>query len=271
MPAAVRRNDPCPCGSGRRFKECHGRLDGSVAQEASAPPAQQVLESALALHQRGDAAGAARQYEDVLRREPRNAIATHYLGVIDWQTGRLADALRRMRESIALDASIPDFFNNLGLVLRDLGQRPEAAAAFEAALRIDPGYGEALNNLGLLHKDAGRHREAIACFERAALSLPHHPEIPSNRGLSLQLLGDIDAALACYRSALSADPGRARRLGEIEALSERKAVDDASGAAGAAARLDADTRLARLTVELLRDGTLGDILVETGPKEEASS
>jgi uncharacterized protein len=23
--AAARRNDPCPCGSGRKFKRCHGR------------------------------------------------------------------------------------------------------------------------------------------------------------------------------------------------------------------------------------------------------
>ncbi len=23
--AGVRRNDPCPCGSGRNFKQCHGR------------------------------------------------------------------------------------------------------------------------------------------------------------------------------------------------------------------------------------------------------
>ena len=25
----VGRNDPCPCGSGKRYKECHGRLDGA--------------------------------------------------------------------------------------------------------------------------------------------------------------------------------------------------------------------------------------------------
>jgi preprotein translocase subunit SecA len=23
----VGRNDPCPCGSGKRFKECHGKLN----------------------------------------------------------------------------------------------------------------------------------------------------------------------------------------------------------------------------------------------------
>ena len=30
----VARNDPCPCGSGRRFKDCHGALAGA---SASAP------------------------------------------------------------------------------------------------------------------------------------------------------------------------------------------------------------------------------------------
>jgi preprotein translocase subunit SecA len=25
-PPKVGRNDPCPCGSGKKFKECHGRL-----------------------------------------------------------------------------------------------------------------------------------------------------------------------------------------------------------------------------------------------------
>ena len=23
----VGRNDPCPCGSGKKYKQCHGRLD----------------------------------------------------------------------------------------------------------------------------------------------------------------------------------------------------------------------------------------------------
>jgi preprotein translocase subunit SecA len=23
----VGRNDPCPCGSGKKFKQCHGRLN----------------------------------------------------------------------------------------------------------------------------------------------------------------------------------------------------------------------------------------------------
>src|SRR5215472_8654373 len=37
--AAVGRNQPCPCGSGKRYKECHGlvrREDGAPAPDAVA-------------------------------------------------------------------------------------------------------------------------------------------------------------------------------------------------------------------------------------------
>jgi len=26
MPPKVGRNDPCPCGSGKKYKQCHGKL-----------------------------------------------------------------------------------------------------------------------------------------------------------------------------------------------------------------------------------------------------
>ena len=32
----VGRNDPCPCGSGKKYKHCHGRAESQVAQ----PPVQ---------------------------------------------------------------------------------------------------------------------------------------------------------------------------------------------------------------------------------------
>src|SRR3712207_7812363 len=30
----VGRNDPCPCGSGKKYKKCHGRADGGVPSTA---------------------------------------------------------------------------------------------------------------------------------------------------------------------------------------------------------------------------------------------
>ena len=34
----VGRNDPCPCGSGRKYKHCHGRADRAVAQKMTPQP-----------------------------------------------------------------------------------------------------------------------------------------------------------------------------------------------------------------------------------------
>jgi hypothetical protein len=39
MPAALGRNDPCHCGSGRKYKQCHLDQDEAAAREARASAA----------------------------------------------------------------------------------------------------------------------------------------------------------------------------------------------------------------------------------------
>ena len=42
-PKKVGRNDPCPCGSGKKFKRCHGGLDLLDRSAEVAPATQGVL------------------------------------------------------------------------------------------------------------------------------------------------------------------------------------------------------------------------------------
>ena len=94
------RNDPCPCGSGKRFKHCHGAAVTPAA--APAPGVAQQLRHAVMLHQRGDVEAALRIYREALVREPDNAIAQHFLGVIYYQRGELAQALPLLQRAVAL-------------------------------------------------------------------------------------------------------------------------------------------------------------------------
>ncbi|MDE2137577.1 MAG: SEC-C domain-containing protein, partial [Gammaproteobacteria bacterium] len=74
------RNDPCPCGSGRRFKQCCGALPGMApAARAAAPAAPAAapaplrepdVQSLAALIGRGRLAEAESQAELLLRRHP---------------------------------------------------------------------------------------------------------------------------------------------------------------------------------------------------------
>jgi tetratricopeptide (TPR) repeat protein len=192
--SAPRRNDPCPCGSGRRYKDCHGKLDGQ--QPA---PVESLLQQALGAHQQGRVDEAARGYREVLARDASNAVATHYLGLVAWQRGDAGDAESKMRASLELDASIPDFHNNLGLLLRDTGRREAAIDAFRAALRANPDWIEAYSNLGLALEGLGRWDEATDAYREAINRNPQFAVARQNLARTHLMRGDLAAGWSEYR------------------------------------------------------------------------
>jgi tetratricopeptide (TPR) repeat protein len=163
----VRRNDPCPCGSGKRYKECHGKLAAAGADDPDS-----LAQQALRAHSQGRIDEAERGYRAVLERAPGHALATHYLGLAAWQRGDRGAAEPLMRAALERDASVPDFHNNLGLLLRDTGRVGDAIAAFRRALDVDPRWLDAYSNLGLALEAAGRFDEAIGAYRAAIAARP---------------------------------------------------------------------------------------------------
>jgi Flp pilus assembly protein TadD len=170
MPA-VGRNDPCPCGSGKRFKNCHGAL-GSDVRPNTAPESAELqqlkqLKQALALHQQGDSNGAEALYRSVLMIEPDNALAQHFLGVIHYQRRELTAALPLLERSVAASPDEPEFRNNLGLALAAADRESDAIAVYRSALDLKPDHAVAWNNLGLSLQSVNDVGGAIAAFRRA--------------------------------------------------------------------------------------------------------
>lgn len=198
MNAPPRRNDPCPCGSALRYKQCHGKL------EVAGPSTEQRVQRALQLHQAGRIDEAEPLYRDVLREEPGNAVATHYLGLIAWARGDRAQAERLMRDSLAKNAAVPDFHNNLGLLLRDTQRIDEAIGAYRRAIEIEPRWMDAYSNLGLALQAAGRNDEAISAYEQAIAREPLFAIGHQNLALALLARGSLREALPHYRWRLAA-------------------------------------------------------------------
>ena len=107
------RNAPCPCGSGRRYKECHGALAVPASQ---VEPLEALLQRALAAHQSGALDLAASLYDQALAREPLHFDALHMRGVVELQAGRLEPALALIERAVALRPDIASALQNLGLV-----------------------------------------------------------------------------------------------------------------------------------------------------------
>jgi len=191
MPA-VGRNDPCHCGSGKRFKNCHGALATGVLPEASPELVlHQQLKRALTLHQQGDAAGAEALYRGVLATQPDHAIAQHFLGVIHYQRQELAAALPLLERSVAASPDEPEFRNNLGLALAAADRESDAITAYRSSLALKPDHALAWSNLGLALQSINDVRGAIDAFRHAIEWKPDFAQAHWNLSLALLLDGQF--------------------------------------------------------------------------------
>jgi protein O-GlcNAc transferase len=229
------RNAPCPCGSGRKYKHCHGAAPGRPLKSGHAP-----LDRARDLHRRGYLPEAEMLCQEVLERSPRNADAMNMLGVLCAQRGdrdsalgwigkaiaidsqnaaypfnfgktllqlkRARDACEALERAVALDPNYADAYNELGLARAEAESLEAAEAAFRKALSLQADYREAHNNLGLLLHRLGRDEEAALSLRRALEIEPRSPEVLRNLGLVLRAQRRPEEAVEAYRAALSLSP-----------------------------------------------------------------
>lgn len=199
----VGRNDPCPCGSGKRYKACCGQLGqpgaraGAETVRASFDP-RALLDQATAFHQAGKLAEAETIYRRVLSVAPDNIVAMQYLGVLSLQKGDALTAETMVRRAIASADDVPEFHSNLGLCLRAQGRLEEAVACYRRAISLRPDYAGAYSNLGLDLQALGRPEHAMAAFEDAIAADSELAEAHWNLGLVRLLLGRYRQAWAEY-------------------------------------------------------------------------
>ena len=160
------RNDPCPCGSGKRYKHCCGQLASTAAGRAAHP---EFLELVALL-----------------------------------QSGRYAQAEQRARELVALHPDSGVAWKALGVALER--QRKDALSVMQRAAALLPEDAEVHANLGAALLASGRHTEAIASLRRAVQLRPDDADGLSNLGNALRLAGRTDEALASYQAAVANVP-----------------------------------------------------------------
>jgi tetratricopeptide (TPR) repeat protein len=193
---AVGRNDPCPCGSGKRYKQCHGALGSAptatpVTTPASGPSANAVqsalplAQRGVTLHRAGDIDGAERAYREALGIDPNHPLALHYLGVVLFQRMRFAEALPLLERSTAQVPGEPEFHNNLGLALAALDRNDDAVAAYRRTLALAPRHATASNNLGLALQAQNRIADAIVAYRNALQITPDFAHAHWNLALAL--------------------------------------------------------------------------------------
>ena len=98
------RNQPCPCGSGLRFKECHGKMGEANAPQAHAAGERhtELMASALAHRQQRRYDQAIRDYEAALERDPGRHDARYMLADLCRERGDRGPAKAHILEALDL-------------------------------------------------------------------------------------------------------------------------------------------------------------------------
>jgi len=150
-------------------------MDGSIGE---------LLSQAVGHYCAGQWAEAVPLFQQVIARDPANAVAHHQLGLIAFQSGQAALASRLIEQAIAADPRDAEYHNNLGVTLNAQARHGEARAAFERAVALRPGYAQAFNNLGSVHEAEGRLDDAIEAYRRAHEIDPGFVEARDNLDLA---------------------------------------------------------------------------------------
>jgi tetratricopeptide (TPR) repeat protein len=196
------RNDPCPCGSGKKYKKCCGRAQAAVPRAPAVPPEE--LNRMVAMINTGRFAELESQARGMAAQYPESGMVWKVLGVSQRMQGK--DALHALQRAAALLPDDPETHGNLGNALRDLGRLDDALASYRQALDLKPDFAEAHSNFANALCDLGQFQEAAASYRRALEIKPDYPEAHNNLGNALRGLGLNDEAAASCRRALELKP-----------------------------------------------------------------
>ena len=259
-----RRNDPCPCGSGRKFKRCCGLAASATASGGRGQPSPVAVAGAVLpdpLRREKDAPAAG----DGLPRSPARIIEAErqrQLGMRLLEAGKLAAAIAALRRATDLDPGNAEAHHLLGRALLWGGRLSEAADSLRLAIVLRDDFAAAHLDLAVALAAAGRDREAMAAGRRAVGLAPQLAE--GHRLLSelLEAAGEYDEAAGYSRRAAAVNTDTTRgRLDLVRALTLEGNFDEAETRLRQAIALDPDSD------ELHK--ALGEVLAKRGQFEAA--
>ena len=161
------RNDPCPCGSGRKFKHCCQLNESGVASQVNVA---QLMQFALSHHNAGRLDQAEAIYRQLLNIQPHHPEANHNLGILAMRSGRNGLGLQYLEKAWKSAPSNEQFCLALTDCLLTLGRANDALLTIQSAVPHKFNSAQAQRLLQLATSIASGRQPALS-VERELLDL----------------------------------------------------------------------------------------------------
>lgn len=172
--------------------------------------------------QRGYLDQAEASFRIALRDDPASAEALYGIGSVCLNQQRNTEAAESFARAVKLRGSYPDTlpnsWNNLGILATREGRMDEAIGYFQEALRLSPDSMIALDNLGSAYRQTRRWSEAQETYERALRTKPTDAEANYGLGMVYAQNGDTARAEDYLQRALKLRPAYPEALNNLGIL-----------------------------------------------------
>ena len=165
-------------------------------------------------------------FRRALQDDPTSAEALYGLGSVYLQQQKMKEARESFERALKLQASypgtIPNAWNNLGILSAREGDAAAAIEFFQRALQVDPAHLIALLNLGNAYRQRKEWVEAKKMLQRAFGLAPDDPEVNYSLGMVCAQLEESDRAYEYLKRAVSLRPVYPEALNNLGVLYLRK-------------------------------------------------
>ena len=168
-------------------------------------------------------------FQLALRDDPSSAEALYGIGSVYLNQNKNSDARQTFERAVKLQANypgtLPDSWNNLGVIATREGRYDDSIACFQQALKLDPHHLLSLDNLGNAYRVQKRWDEARKVLERALAVAPQDAEANYSLGMVYAQTDDNAKAYEYLQRALKARPvypEALNNLGVLYVVTERR-------------------------------------------------
>ncbi|MBK8727581.1 MAG: tetratricopeptide repeat protein [Holophagaceae bacterium] len=122
------------------------------------------------------------EMEQIVAREPGNALAWIQLGNDYFDSHQAAKSIAAYGKALAIDPKNPDVLTDQGVMYRQTGEFQKAIANFEKAVRLDPKHAQSQYNIGIVYsEDLKQPDKAIKAWTQLMQSNPGSPQAEQAR------------------------------------------------------------------------------------------
>jgi predicted O-linked N-acetylglucosamine transferase (SPINDLY family) len=241
MKPPASRNAPCPCGSGRRYKECHGALGAEGLSLAAQSDSRELIAQALQAIARSDLASAERGARAVEAADRRHPDAAHVLALVALARGQFADAVTLCDRAIAVLPDHAAFHATRARALLAMQRPAEAEKSARRRSRSCPttqpvvaaGPCARSTRTGFARRppESSTTTDSAAAEEawRSALAIdPSNAEALFYLGNAARDRGDASEAIRLYEDALRHHPRDAQLMNNLGLALEQSGDIDAA-------------------------------------------